>query len=119
MRVTLNGIRYSLLEDGTALVSGYEQQLQGEVDIPDTLLYQGRKYSVTCIGIGAFDNCIGITAITIPNSVINIEKRAFNCCMGLTAITIPDSIMVIEYGTLKITHSLVAKASLQSPSPNA
>ena len=46
----------------------------------------------------AFDNCIGLTSITIPSSVTEIEWRAFSGCIGLTSITIPDSVTKIEGG---------------------
>ena len=41
---------------------------------------------------GAFENCTGLTSITIPGSVTSIELGAFEDCKGLTSITIPDSV---------------------------
>ena len=40
----------------------------------------------------AFERCTGLTSITIPNSVTEIQNRAFDYCTGLTSITIPSSI---------------------------
>ena len=48
--------------------------------------------SVTNIGNYAFEGCTGLTSITIPNSVTNIGDYAFSYCTGLTSITIPDSV---------------------------
>ena len=43
--------------------------------------------SVTSIGPSAFDNCSGLTSISIPNSVTSIGSYAFESCSELTNIT--------------------------------
>ena len=40
----------------------------------------------TSIGWGAFEDCTGLTSVTIPDSVTSIGERAFWNCTGLTAI---------------------------------
>ena len=52
--------------------------------------------SVKSIGIGAFYGCSELTTITIPNSVMSIGGYAFNRCSGLTSITIGNSVTSIE-----------------------
>ena len=52
--------------------------------------------SVTEIGGYAFLNS-GIVAVTIPNTVTEIENGAFSGCTGLTDIKLPDS--VVNIGT--------------------
>jgi hypothetical protein len=69
--------------------------------------------SVTSIGGGAFQNCSGLTSVTIPNSVTKIEGSAFSGCSGLTSITIPSSVTTIGYGTFYGCSSL---ASVTIPS---
>ena len=51
--------------------------------------------SVTSIGNAAFYNCTGLTSVTIPNSVTTIGDLAFLGCSGLTSITIPNSVTEI------------------------
>ena len=51
--------------------------------------------SVTEIGIYAFSSCTGLTSIVIPNSVTSIANYAFENCTGLTSVTIPDSVISI------------------------
>ena len=52
--------------------------------------------SVTSIGRGAFQFCLGLTSVTIGNSVESVGDHAFNACPGLTSISIPDSVTSIE-----------------------
>ena len=47
--------------------------------------------SVTSIGEGAFENCKKLVKVTIPNSVTSIGPAAFCNCENLTEITVPDS----------------------------
>ncbi len=49
----------------------------------------------TSIGESAFNNCKGLTSVTIPNSVESISYSAFRNCSGLTSITIPNSVTSI------------------------
>ena len=64
------------------------------MEIPST--YNGK--AVTAIGSRAFENCVSLTSIIIPNSVTSIENYAFNGCAGLTEITIPKSVVLIYGG---------------------
>lgn len=47
---------------------------------------------VSSIGASAFQNCSGLTSITIPESVTSIGNYAFSGCSGLISITIPESV---------------------------
>ena len=51
--------------------------------------------SVTSIGSAAFWYCTGLASVTIGNSVTSIGRYAFMNCTGLTNITIPDSVTSI------------------------
>ena len=52
-------------------------------------------YGVTSIGNHAFDDCIGLTTVTIPSSVTSIGESAFQSCGALTNVTIPPSVTSI------------------------
>ena len=54
----------------------------------------------------AFRSCIGLTNVTIPDSVTNINYRAFESCIGLTNVTIPRSVTAIETGAFEDCRNL-------------
>ena len=87
---TLAKLLYTLKEDNTYEVSGYEGT-PTKVVIPAT--YNGKP--VTSIGDDAFAGCTSLTSITIPNSVTSIGDDAFASCTSLTSITIPNSVTSI------------------------
>lgn len=101
---------------------GYSQSsYSGNVAIPSTVEYNGKKYSVTAIGSRAFSNCSRLETITIPNSVITIESEAFAECSSLKSITIPNSVTTIgskafAWSGLK---SVIIGTSVQSIGSNA
>lgn len=53
--------------------------------------------SVVNIGYDAFLNCEGLKSIVIPDSVKVIFGNAFKNCTGLSSVTIPDSVKTIGY----------------------
>lgn len=96
--VQIDGIYYELgIPSMTkATVTVNPKYYSGNVVIPEIVNYNGKEYSVTCIGQGAFSYCNGLTSITIPQSITTIEAFAFESCSGLTSLTIPNSVTHIQ-----------------------
>ena len=82
-----SGIRYALY-NGTAMVISQSTALSGEIIIPEEITYKDVPYSVTSIGNSAFNNCRGLTSITIPDSVTSIGSYVFSNCSRLESITV-------------------------------
>ena len=87
--VVIDGIKYFLLsKDQSAEVRA--NSYSGDITIPETVEYEDFTYNVTSIGSSAFQNCRGLTSVTIGNSVTSIGADAFNGCSQLTAVHISD-----------------------------
>lgn len=69
----------------------------GNLIIPETAEDKsGRIYKVVSIGEGSFLECVGLTSVTVPNTVTSIEESAFMRCESLTTISIPSSVVKIN-----------------------
>ena len=80
-------IYYRFINDKTELAVDNKWDLySGKIAIPEFVTYNGKTYPVTRIGSLAFSGCKGLTSITIPNSVTNIEGCAFKDCSGLKEV---------------------------------
>lgn len=56
----------------------------------------------------AFINCIGLTSLSIPNSVLSIGRSAFYGCSGLTSVCLSNSMKSVSYGTFSNCSSLMS-----------
>ena len=110
-RTTLNecskGLEFVSNGDGTCSVSGIGTCTDTDIKIPS--VYNGEK--VKSIGQSAFEGCIGMKSITIPDSVTSIGRSAFEGCISLNNIIIPDSVKSIgNYafeGCISLTNIVV------------
>jgi hypothetical protein len=90
--------------DNKVTITGCDKKASGALIIPATI----EDNPVTIIGGGAFADCIGLTSITIPDSVISIGNQAFACCTSLTIVTIPDSVISIGSSAFQGCFSLTS-----------
>ena len=62
--------------------------------------------SVTTIGDSAFFGNNSLSSITIPSSVRTIGQSAFNRCWSLRSVVIPNGVTKIDYLTFAVCHAL-------------
>ena len=77
-------------------LTGYATEPTGKLDIPASVTYGSKTYSVTSIVEQAFDGCSALTEVTIPASVTSVGSDVFNGCSSLTQATIGDGLTEIS-----------------------
>ena len=75
----------------TVSVAKANNDIAGAIVPPSTVTNEGVTYTVTETAAGAFHNCSGITAMTVPASVTTIKRGFLTGCTGLKNFTIKDS----------------------------
>ena len=93
----INDINYRLDEDNLTAEVMENEGYEGDVIIPETVVFNTATYRVTSIRQHAFRKCTSLTSITLPDSIATIARGAFNGCSSLTAIVIPDSVTSIGH----------------------
>lgn len=81
------GVQYS--DDRKTLISA-PKDIRGS-----HVAYQG----VETIKAEAFNLCVYLTSVVVPDSVVTIEHSAFACCASLETVFLPESLKRIESNT--------------------
>ncbi len=104
---TKDALTYEIISENQVKVIGCQISAT-TVNIPESVSPENSStnYIVTTIGNSAFDNCVYITNITIPNTITKIETNAFKRCKGLSSITLPNTITSIDSNTFHSCESL-------------
>ena len=79
--------------DGLVYVGHFLYKYKGTIPANAKIAINEGTKGIKC---SAFSDCVGITSITIPNSVTNIGESAFSGCSALSSVTIPYSVTPIE-----------------------
>ncbi|MEE0913777.1 MAG: leucine-rich repeat protein [Ruminococcus sp.] len=89
---------YTVLEDGTAEVTGYTGN-DTVLTIPSSI----DGYAVSSIGSKAFYQNTDITAVTVSDGITSIGDSAFSGCSSLADITVADSVTALGYSAFEGT----------------
>lgn len=78
---------------------GFEEP-QGEIILPETVMYEGQTYTVTAIDNNTFRGCANLTGtLIIPSTVKTIGTLAFSNCSGFTQLMLPDVMEILGHST--------------------
>ena len=108
----VDGIYYSIHTDNktVSVISG-PNKYRGYITIPNTVVYEGKTYTVSAIGHGAFSGCDDLTSVIMGDSIISIEFSAFSSSKNLRAVTIGKSVRTIGefafYYCLSLTEIVI------------
>ena len=89
----VEGIRYRLnWADMTAEVYATNGNKYNNIEIPEYVVYNNKRFVVTSLSDYCFYNRSNVTGITLPNSITSLGSNCFSGCRKLTSITLPSSI---------------------------
>lgn len=114
-KVQIDDLYYNLNDaDLTAEVAAQDANLSNnypelaQAIIPATVSYNNNDYSVTSIGLSAFEDCSSLTIVSIPSTVTSIGAVSFSNCSSLTVLTIPNSVISIGGAAFSKCSSLTS-----------
>lgn len=101
----------TLYGTATLIKAGYRGETDGNLILPDTVTFEGKRYQVTAIGDNAFNDYpekSSVVTLKISENVDSIGKYAFNGFSEVKKIWLPSSLKLIKEwafnGCNKITH---------------
>ena len=104
----VNGIYYNITDEANKTVEvtykgyasdEYTNEYTGNVEIPESVTYNVKTYSVTNINWAAFRNCSGLTRIIIPRTITDIESLAFENCYALKTVINYSGLTLVKGST--------------------
>ncbi len=102
--VSINDLKYRLFNEETEVEITYcDKEVTGDFIIPSSV--EGKP--VTSIGHDAFAECVGITRIDMPNTIVKIDDFAFHMCTGLTNITLSENIEYIGDSSFSLCNNML------------
>lgn len=75
--------------------NGMPKYYEGDIVIPESVVYLEENYDVLRIGTGAFSGSMDLNSVSLPSNLITIYGGAFSGCTNLTSITLPSDLSEI------------------------
>ena len=109
----IDGFRYLLDSDTktATLFPKREGKYSGDIIIPEKVKgNDGVEYVVTSLGASCFEDCSGLTSITIPSSVTSLGDYCFVDCQNLESVILKGKYCdYFYYSNLKIPTTSIIK----------
>lgn len=74
-----------------------------------------RSITVTQIEACAFQDCIKLSLLVLPNNIQKLESSVFSGCQSLTQVTLPTELQEIQYGAFRGCTALVSISFVECP----
>ena len=74
------------------LVRCNKKEVSGKIELPATIVKDGKSYKVRKICESAFEGCTNISEIVLPNYLLQIDKRAFYGCTSLATVVVSNRV---------------------------
>ena len=117
---TIDGLRYLIDSDAktaTLTANPNGEKYTGDIVVPGKVkASNGVEYTVTSLGESCFEECRGLTSITIPSSVTSLGSHCFEECSKLEKATFQGKLPqnTINCGLLSTCIFYVPKAYYQN-----
>ena len=82
--------------------------IPADLSVPSKVYISETAYTVTSIGEYAFNNCLSLTSIVLPDEVTSIGNYAFAGCNYLLSIDLPDELTSIGQSAFSQCFSLTS-----------
>ena len=104
--VVADGITYRIDENG-ATITAAEATL-AEANIPSAVEFEGNQYPVIKINDNVFADNTNLTAVTLPEGLVEIGTYAFVGCKNLESVAFPESLTTLGDYAFRSCKSLKA-----------
>ena len=104
--VVADGITYRIDENG-ATITAAEATL-AEANIPSAVEFEGNQYPVIKINDNVFADNTNLTAVTLPEGLVEIGTYAFKGCKNLESVAFPESLTTLGDYAFRSCKSLKA-----------
>lgn len=90
------GFYYDINGGDSTVTVTYDTYLSGcysgDLIVPDSVEYNGKRYAITAIGASAFRGGSNLTSVSLPDGVTSIGQFAFRDCTVMTAATLGSGV---------------------------
>ena len=84
--IEYNGIYYNALSISTLEVTSGDKKYEGEINVPNSIIYNNKSYDVVAVSNSAFQDCDKLISVNLGNNIRSIGSKAFWGCTSLKNI---------------------------------
>ncbi len=108
----VDGIYYKITSEPNLTVAvsaktkDYATYRNASINIPESVIHEGKTYKVTSIASSAFQDSRLVSEVNLPSTITSIESMAFRNCHNLQEIDIPDNVTTVKSSAFSFCQSL-------------